>query len=159
VFARAEGMDLERIESRPLLSMVDRFWTTPVGRPWCDLVRRFLVYASTLDDVRRREVLDDAVEAGHLVRHTVDGESRERRREAFNTPLFPWCWSPTRSCKRASICIITADGSSITIWRGTQLSSSSASAVSTAWLARPAAARAQTRNHARHSTAADRKHD
>ena len=88
-FARTEGMDVDRIESRALLPMVDRFWTTPAGRPWCDLLRRFLIYAGTLDDLRRREVLDDAVEAGHLVRHTVDGESRERLREAFNTPLFP----------------------------------------------------------------------
>jgi hypothetical protein len=89
VFARAEGVDLDRIESRALLPVVDRFWTTPTGRPWCDLLRRFLTYAGALDDVRRREVLDDAVEAGSLVRHTVDGESRERLREAFNTPLFP----------------------------------------------------------------------
>lgn len=88
-FARAEGVDLDRIESRALLPVVDRFWTTPAGRPWCDLLRRFLVYAGGLDDLRRREVLDDAVRAGDLVRHTVDGESRERLREAFNTPLFP----------------------------------------------------------------------
>jgi hypothetical protein len=89
VFARAEGVDLDRIESRVLLPVIDRFWTTPTGRPWCDLLRRFLTYAGELDDMRRREVLDDAVRAGHLVRHTVDGESRERLREAFNTPLFP----------------------------------------------------------------------
>jgi superfamily II DNA or RNA helicase len=88
-FARAEGIDLDRIESRALLPVIDRFWTTPGGRPWCDLLRRFLIYASTLDDLHRREVLDDAVRAGDLVRHTVDGESRERLREAFNTPLFP----------------------------------------------------------------------
>jgi len=88
-FARAEGVDIDRIESRELLPVVDRFWTTPSGRPWCDLLRRFLIYAGTLDDLRRREVLDDAVRAGDLVRHTVDGESRERLREAFNTPLFP----------------------------------------------------------------------
>lgn len=88
-FARSEGVDIERIESRALLPVVDRFWTSPSGRYWCDLFRRFLTYASELDDVRRREVLDDAVKAGDLVRHTVDGESRERLREAFNTPLFP----------------------------------------------------------------------
>jgi Helicase conserved C-terminal domain len=88
-FAHAEGVDLERIESRALLPVIDRFWTTATGRPWCDLLRRFLTYADTLDDEHRREVLDDAVRAGDLVRHTVDGESRERLREAFNTPLFP----------------------------------------------------------------------
>jgi superfamily II DNA or RNA helicase len=52
-------------------------------------LRRCLVYVGALDDVRRREVLDDVIRAEHLVRHTVEGETRERLREAFNTPLFP----------------------------------------------------------------------
>lgn len=88
-YARAEGLDVERVESRALLPVVDRFWTAPAGRPWYELMHRFLTYAATLDDGRRREVLDDVVTAGSLVRHTVDGESRERLREAFNTPLYP----------------------------------------------------------------------
>jgi hypothetical protein len=88
-FVRDEGVDVERIESRALLPVVDRFWTTSAGRRWCDLLRRCLVYVGALDDVRRREVLDDVIRAEHLVRHTVEGETRERLREAFNTPLFP----------------------------------------------------------------------
>jgi hypothetical protein len=88
-YAKEQGLDLENIEARELLPIVDRFWTTPKGRPWCDLLRRFLVYAGKLDESRRREVLDDVVRAGAIVRHTVDGESRERLREAFNTPLYP----------------------------------------------------------------------
>jgi hypothetical protein len=88
-FARAQGLDIDRIESRALVPIVDRFWTSPTGRPWCDLLRTFLTYANELDDLRRREVLDEVLTAGHLVRHTVDGETRERLREAFNTPLFP----------------------------------------------------------------------
>ncbi|QRK13927.1 helicase [Archangium violaceum] len=88
-FAKAQGVDVESVESRALLPVVDRFWTSPAGRPWCDLLRRFLTYISRLDEERRKEVLDDAVRAGAIVRHTVEGESRERLREAFNTPLFP----------------------------------------------------------------------
>jgi len=88
-FAKAQGVDVESVESRALLPVMDRFWTSPAGRPWCDLLRRFLTYAGRLDEERRREVLDDAVRAGALVRHTVEGESRERLREAFNTPLYP----------------------------------------------------------------------
>jgi len=88
-YARDEGIDVESIEARALLPVVDRFWTTPTGRPWCDLLRRFLTYASRLDEGRGKEVLDDVVKAGAIVRHTVDGESRERLREAFNTPLYP----------------------------------------------------------------------
>jgi len=89
VFARDAGVDIEHVESRALLPVIDGFWMTPAGRPWLELMRRFLVYAGELDEARRRDVLDDAVRAGDLVRHTVDGESRERLREAFNTPLFP----------------------------------------------------------------------
>jgi hypothetical protein len=87
--ARDEGLDVESLEARTLLPVVDRFWTTPRGRPWCDLLRRFLLYAGRLDEAHREEVLDDAVKAGAIVRHTVEGESRERLREAFNTPLYP----------------------------------------------------------------------
>lgn len=88
-FARDQDVNVETIEARTLLPVVDRFWTSPEGRPWCDLLKRFLVYAGNLDEARRREVLDDVVKAGAIVRHTVDGESRERLREAFNTPLYP----------------------------------------------------------------------
>jgi hypothetical protein len=87
--AKREGVDVTAIEARTLLPVIDRFWTTPAGRPWCDLLRRYLTYAATLDEVRRKEVLDDVVRADSIVRHTVDGESRERLREAFNTPLYP----------------------------------------------------------------------
>ena len=88
-FARAEGLEPERVEARALLQLVDRFWLSAGGRPWRDLLHRFLVYLATLDEALRREVLDDILPSADLVRHTVDGESRERLREAFNTPLFP----------------------------------------------------------------------
>ena len=42
-FVRDEGVDVERIESRALLPVVDRFWTASAGRRWCDLLRRCLV--------------------------------------------------------------------------------------------------------------------
>lgn len=88
-FAKAEGVDVGAPASRALLPVIDRFWTTPAGRPWCDHLRRYLAYAGGLDDGRRKDVLDDVVRADSLVRHTVEAESRERLREAFNTPLYP----------------------------------------------------------------------
>lgn len=87
--ASRAGLDIEHLESRALLRFTDGFWTTPEGRPWCDLLRRYLTYAASLDSGRSRDILDSAVAAGHFVRHTVEGESRERLREAFNTPLYP----------------------------------------------------------------------
>ena len=88
-FAESEGVDLSKLEARALLPVVDRFWVSPLGRPWCDLLRNFLTYAGKLDEHRRKEVLDDVVRAGAIVRHTGDGENRDRLREAFNTPLYP----------------------------------------------------------------------
>ncbi|MGE3673355.1 MAG: helicase-related protein [Polyangiaceae bacterium] len=88
-FAKEQGVDVESIEARTLVPVIDRYWTTPTGRRWCDQLRRFLVYMDKLDEAHRKEVLDDVLKAGAIVRHTVDGESRERLREAFNTPLYP----------------------------------------------------------------------
>ena len=88
--ARDSGLDVEAIESRSLLRLIDGFWASPRGQWWRDLLRRFLNYAVRLDAARRREVLDDVVKGAALfVRDTADGETRERLREAFNTPLFP----------------------------------------------------------------------
>lgn len=88
-FAQQQGLAMSHLEARELLPVIDRFWITEAGRRWVDRMRRFLTYANGLDDARRKEVLDDAIRAGDLVRHTEDGESRERLREAFNTPLYP----------------------------------------------------------------------
>ncbi|MBL8683567.1 MAG: helicase [Myxococcales bacterium] len=88
-FANEQGLDVDNIDSRALLPVVDGFWRTHRGKKWVDTIRAFLVYAFDLDEQRRRDVLDDVVKAGVIVRHTVDGESREQLREAFNTPLYP----------------------------------------------------------------------
>lgn len=87
--AKNAGLDVEEIHSLPMLEFIDRFWRTPEGRPWCDLLRRFLGHLTKLDTIRREELLDGAIAAGEFVRHTKEGESRERLREAFNTPLYP----------------------------------------------------------------------
>lgn len=88
-YAHDQGLELEGTDGKVLLQLVDGFWTSPQGRPWCDLLRRFLLYLASLDEALRYEVLDDILPSADLVRHTVEGESRERLREAFNTPLFP----------------------------------------------------------------------
>jgi hypothetical protein len=87
--AKSSGLDVEEIHARPMLDFIDRFWRTTEGRPWCDLLRRFLGHLTRLDAVRREELLEGAIAAGEFVRHTKEGESRERLREAFNTPLYP----------------------------------------------------------------------
>lgn len=87
-YAVAQGIDPEQIRARDLLPVVDRFWTS-AGRPWKKLIEDFLTYALALTTEKRREVLDEVVKAGAMVRHTIDSESREMLREAFNTPLYP----------------------------------------------------------------------
>lgn len=61
-------------------------------------------------DSQRREILDGPHQQGSFVRSTEDGESRERLREAFNTPLYPMVLlanevmqeglRPHRNCRR-----------------------------------------------------------
>jgi superfamily II DNA or RNA helicase len=87
--AKRAGLETERIESLPLLRFMDVFWRGPVGRSWIDRIAELLAHLNKLDEERRRELVDDALTAGQFARHTASGESRERLREAFNTPLFP----------------------------------------------------------------------
>jgi superfamily II DNA or RNA helicase len=87
--ARASGLDIESIESRPLLEFIDGFWLTPAGRPWLERLRAFLRYFCGRDSSQQHDILDGPMSTGALVRQTGDGESRERLREAFNTPLYP----------------------------------------------------------------------
>jgi hypothetical protein len=87
--AKRVGLDVDSVESAALQQFIDSFWTSAEGRPWTTLIRSFLHHLQKLDDGRRRELLDGAIAAGEFARHTADGESRERLREAFNTPLFP----------------------------------------------------------------------
>lgn len=87
-YAVEKGLDRERISARELLPLVDRFWTG-AGRPWKKLIADFLTYALGLTTENRREVLEEVVKAGRMVRHTIDADNREMLREAFNTPLYP----------------------------------------------------------------------
>lgn len=66
-FAVERGLDPEQIRARDLLPLVDQFWTS-TGRSWTKLVGEFLSYALGLTN--RREVLDEVVKAGAIVRHT-----------------------------------------------------------------------------------------
>jgi superfamily II DNA or RNA helicase len=86
--ASAQGLSLDPIESRPLLDLVDRFWLTPAGKQWVDRCAAFLDHYSVAPEDLRPELLE-AIQRADFVRHTRDGASREKLREAFNTPLFP----------------------------------------------------------------------
>ncbi|WP_437737338.1 SNF2-related protein [Sorangium sp. So ce1335] len=87
--ARASGLNIESIESRPLLDFIDGFWLTPAGRPWLERLRAFLRYFRGRDGSQQCDILDGPMSTGELVRQTGESESRERLREAFNTPLYP----------------------------------------------------------------------
>ena len=86
---KKDGHDPEAIESRTLLAYVDRFWGTSDGRRWINRIHEFLRYLQSRPADQRREILEGPIQQGAFVRSTEDGESRERLREAFNTPLYP----------------------------------------------------------------------
>lgn len=83
------GHDPEVIESRVLLAFVDRFWGTEDGRRWVARVQEFVRYLHSRPLQQRAEILEGPIQQGAFVRSTEDGDSRERLREAFNTPLYP----------------------------------------------------------------------
>jgi hypothetical protein len=85
--ARAAGLPVEPVESAALLEFMPRYWQTPSGRAWSKQVQDFLEYFGQREASQQSEILDGLI--GEFARHTKDGESRERLREAFNTPLHP----------------------------------------------------------------------
>lgn len=87
--AREQGLDPSDLESQLLLPVVDDFWISPLGAPWLGQLRAFLDYFSKRNGQQQQDILNGPLKTGQLVRETRDGESRERLREAFNTPLFP----------------------------------------------------------------------
>jgi SNF2 family DNA or RNA helicase len=88
--AAASGIDVQGLPSRALLDLVDGFWEVPAGRAYVEQLRQFMHYFhDELDEKKRGELLDEELLRGDFVRQTKDGETRERLREAFNTPLFP----------------------------------------------------------------------
>jgi hypothetical protein len=87
--ARAAGLEVDSIESAAMVRFIDGFWASELGKPWLGRLKAFLTHVGELDEERQRELLDGLQSAGQFVRQTKEGESREKLREAFNTPLFP----------------------------------------------------------------------
>ena len=87
--ANAAGLSVDSIESAGLLKYGSRFWKTNSGRLWIEKLRTFLTYFCERNSEQQVEILNGPIRTGDLTRHTADGESRQRLREAFNTPLYP----------------------------------------------------------------------
>lgn len=87
--AKSGGLPIEPIESTATLDYFPKFWNSTAGRKWVDQMHAFLIYFLQRDSRQQLEILDGPIKTGDFARHTRDGESRERLREAFNTPLFP----------------------------------------------------------------------
>jgi hypothetical protein len=88
--AHARGLNVEEVDSDQILEFVDGFWTSHEdGRSWLDRLRAFLAYFVSRNEQQKEDILAGPIKTGDLVRQTKDGESRERLREAFNTPLHP----------------------------------------------------------------------
>lgn len=83
------GLQMETVESKGLLEFTGEFWSTADGMRWSMRIQSFLEYFVTRDARQQASILDGPIKTGSFVRHTKDGESREKLREAFNTPLFP----------------------------------------------------------------------
>lgn len=87
--AHKAGLVIDPVESVSLLEYMPSFWRTEVGDHWRGKLQSFLSYFIQRDSRQQLEILDGPIKTGDFARHTRDGESRERLREAFNTPLYP----------------------------------------------------------------------
>lgn len=87
--AKEAGLSVESFESREMLAFLDDYWTTPAGREWVGRISVFLRYLARRGRSEQQMLLSGPLSTPRLVRHTLDGETRERLREAFNTPLYP----------------------------------------------------------------------
>ncbi len=87
--AKRESIITTSVNSRQLLKFLDRFWDTECGGRWLARLSAFVLYFRSRSEGQRRDILEGPIRTGEIVRQTKDGESRERLREAFNTPLYP----------------------------------------------------------------------
>lgn len=87
--ARAAGLDVDSIEAGPMVRFMDSFWRTEQGRQWIAKIRSFLLHVGAVPEEGQIDLLEALESAGDFVRQTARGESREKLREAFNTPLYP----------------------------------------------------------------------
>jgi hypothetical protein len=87
--AFATGLTMEPVESAALLEFIPQFWRSATGQVWMNQFLAFLDYFVQRDSEQQEEILDGPIKTGDFARHTRVGESRERLREAFNTPLYP----------------------------------------------------------------------
>ena len=87
--ANDAGLSVDPVESAGLHEFASSFWKTDTGRQWVARLRSVLVYFCQRNSEQQLGILDGPVRTGRFTRHTADGESRQRLREAFNTPLYP----------------------------------------------------------------------
>lgn len=89
--ARAAGVRVDRVESSGLLDFLPGFWVSPAGLQWIGKVGEFVHYLVQQGAQQQETILEDLdkTRTGGFVRHTRDGDTRERLRELFNTPLYP----------------------------------------------------------------------
>ncbi len=77
------------ISSATIIEFMPTFWKTDTGGNWRIKINQFLEYFCQRFLEVQDTILNEAIKTGQLVRHTQDTESREKLREAFNTPLYP----------------------------------------------------------------------
>jgi Helicase conserved C-terminal domain/SNF2-related domain len=87
--AVGDGVGTDPIPSHALFDHFSTFWKSPPGRAWITQLSDFLWYFAHRDLRERHDVLDVLLAKPKFVSQTRDGDSRERLRRAFNTPLYP----------------------------------------------------------------------
>ena len=77
------------VVSQKMLRLFPKFWKMKKGEAWVELFRSFLKYFVTREKSHQEDIMEGPLRTREFARHTAVGTSRERLREAFNTPLYP----------------------------------------------------------------------
>ncbi|MFZ4580497.1 MAG: helicase-related protein, partial [Myxococcota bacterium] len=85
-----QGQGVLTMPGRKLLRALDNWWITAAGERWRKRLAEFVAYFVAQDDSGQAELLAGPLARTTFVRHTADGETRERLQVAFNAPgIYP----------------------------------------------------------------------
>jgi superfamily II DNA or RNA helicase len=83
---KARGGDLT--SSMAIRDTLEKWWQRPHNQ-WRTKIEEFIDYFLGLNHSRQLLILEEALKTGKLVSDTLATETRERIKEAFNTPFYP----------------------------------------------------------------------
>jgi hypothetical protein len=88
LLAEVKAAGRDPTNSDDVRDTLEAWWGSP-SNSWRMRLEQFVGVFLSLNASRQSVVLEEALKTGDFVRHTIEGDTRERLKEAFNTPFYP----------------------------------------------------------------------